>query len=208
MKNKLENFADKWGPEKILQVYDPKTGMKGVLVIDNTILGPGKGGVRMLPTVTIQEIFRLARTMTWKCALAKIPFGGAKSGIIADPKLMTEEKKIETIRAFSRALKRVCPSLYVAAPDINTGEKEMAVFAQENGSMKSPQVRILSFRYAHRDQSDEQPAPQSHPARSPQPQHASWTCCYAPARHSEYWSCEVPACSDAGARNEPEGAFA
>jgi glutamate dehydrogenase (NAD(P)+) len=137
MKVKIESFADEWGPEKILQVYDPKTGMKGVLVIDNTTLGPGKGGIRMMPTVTTEEVFRLARTMTWKCALAKIPFGGAKSGIIADPKQMTEEKKMEIIRAFSRALKRVCPSLYVAAPDINTGEQEMAAFAEANGSMKS-----------------------------------------------------------------------
>ena len=137
MNIKIETFADEWGPEKILQVYDPKTGMKGVLVIDNTTLGPGKGGIRMMSSVTTEEVFRLARTMTWKCALAKIPFGGAKSGIIADPKQMPEEKKMEIIRSFSRALKRVCPSLYVAAPDINTGEKEMAAFAQENGSMKS-----------------------------------------------------------------------
>jgi len=134
---KIEDFADEWGPEKILQVYDPKTGMRGVLVIDNTTLGPGKGGIRMMPTVTTEEVFRLARTMTWKCALAKIPFGGAKSGIVADPKQMAEQKKMEHIRAFSRALKRVCPSLYVAAPDINTGEQEMAAFAEENGSMKS-----------------------------------------------------------------------
>ncbi|MCJ7613962.1 Glu/Leu/Phe/Val dehydrogenase, partial [Candidatus Bathyarchaeota archaeon] len=137
MNVKIDAFADEWGPEKILQVYDPKTGMNGILVIDNTTLGPGKGGIRIMPTVTIEEVYRLARTMTWKCALAKIPFGGAKSGIIADPKQMSEEKKMEIIRAFSRALKRVCPSLYVAAPDINTGEQEMAVFAQENGSMKS-----------------------------------------------------------------------
>ncbi|KON34267.1 hypothetical protein AC477_00650 [miscellaneous Crenarchaeota group-1 archaeon SG8-32-1] len=137
MNVKVEDFADEWGPEKILQVYEPKTGMKGILVIDNTTLGPGKGGIRMMPTVTIQEVFRLARTMTWKCALAKIPFGGAKSGIIADPKQMSEENKMEIVKAFSRALKRVCPSLYVAAPDINTGEKEMAAFALENGSLKS-----------------------------------------------------------------------
>ena len=89
VKVKIEEFADEWGPEKILQVYDTKTGMQGVLVIDNTILGPGKGGIRMMPTVTTEEIFRLARTMTWKCALAKIPFGGAKSGIVTDPKQIT-----------------------------------------------------------------------------------------------------------------------
>ena len=97
MNVEIEVFADEWGPEKILQVYDSEVGMKGVLVIDNTTLGPGKGGIRMLPTVTIEEIFRLARTMTWKCALAKIPFGGAKSGIIADPKQMSEKKKMEII---------------------------------------------------------------------------------------------------------------
>ncbi|NIU38813.1 Glu/Leu/Phe/Val dehydrogenase, partial [Candidatus Bathyarchaeota archaeon] len=133
----MEKFTDEWGPEKILHVYDPKVGMKGILVIDNTTLGPGKGGIRMLPTITTEEVFRLARTMTWKCALAELPFGGAKSGIIADPKQMSKEKKMEIIRAFSRALKPVCPKLYVAAPDINTGEEEMAVFAQENGSMKA-----------------------------------------------------------------------
>ena len=137
MHMKIEEFTDEWGPEKILQVYDPESGMKGVLVIDNTKLGPGKGGIRMMPTITTEEIFRLARTMTWKCALAKIPFGGAKSGIISDPKQISEEKKLDLIRAFSRALRRVCPSLYVAAPDINTGENEMAAFALENGSMKS-----------------------------------------------------------------------
>ena len=137
MNVKIEEFADEWGPEKILQVYEQESGMKGILVIDNTILGPGKGGIRTMSTVTTKEIFRLARTMTWKCALAKIPFGGAKSGIIADPKQISEEKKMGLIRAFSRALKQVCPSLYVAAPDINTGENEMAAFALENGSMKS-----------------------------------------------------------------------
>ncbi len=133
----MEKFADEWGPEKILHVYDSEVGMKGVLVIDNTILGPGKGGIRMLPTITTKEIFRLARTMTWKCALAELPFGGAKSGIVADPKRISKDKKMEIIQAFSRAVKPVCPKLYVAAPDINTGEKEMAVFAEENGSMKA-----------------------------------------------------------------------
>ena len=98
-------FADEWGPEKILHVYDPEIEMKGVLVIDNTTLGPGKGGIRMLSTVTAEEIFHLARTMTWKCALAELPFGGAKSGILVNPKRISREKKMEIIRAFSRALK-------------------------------------------------------------------------------------------------------
>ena len=69
-----------------MEVYDPKNGRRGLLVIDNTALGPDKGGIRMTPTVTVKEVVRLARTMTWKCALAELPFGGAKSGIMADPK--------------------------------------------------------------------------------------------------------------------------
>ena len=90
MNIKIETYSDEWGPKKILQVYDPQTKMKGVLVIDNTLLGPGKGGIRIHPNITTDEVFRLARTMTWKCDLAKIPFGGAKSGIIANPKKISE----------------------------------------------------------------------------------------------------------------------
>ena len=56
--------------------------MRGFLVIDNTKLGLGKGGIRMTPTVSVEEVCRLARTMTWKNALAGIPFGGAKAGIV------------------------------------------------------------------------------------------------------------------------------
>ncbi len=137
MGTEIERFVDEWGPEKILHVYNPEVGMKGILVIDNTTLGPGKGGIRILPTITTEEIFRLARTMTWKCALAELPFGGAKSGIIADPKQISKEEKLKIIRFFSRALKSVCPKLYIAAPDVNTGEEEIAVFVKENGSLKS-----------------------------------------------------------------------
>ena len=133
----IEKFADEWGPEKVLQVYDPNTGMRGVLVIDNTALGLGKGGIRMTHTVNIEEVFRLARTMTWKCALAELPFGGAKSGIIADPKKISKEEKMDLIKAFAVALRPLSPSQYVAAPDINTGEEEMAAYALANGSLKS-----------------------------------------------------------------------
>jgi glutamate dehydrogenase (NAD(P)+) len=133
----IEKFTDEWGPEKVLRVYDPQTGMQGILVIDNTVLGPGKGGIRMTPTVNVEEVFRLARTMTWKCALVDLPFGGAKSGIIADPKKISKEEKINLIKAFAEALKPLSPSQYIAAPDINTGEEEMAAYALANGSLKS-----------------------------------------------------------------------
>jgi len=133
----IEKFADQWGPEKVLQVYDPQSKTQGILVIDNTALGPGKGGIRMTPTVNVEEVFRLARTMTWKCAMAELPFGGAKSGIIANPKKISKEEKLDLVKAFAVALKPVSPSQYVAAPDINTGEQEMAAYALANGSLKS-----------------------------------------------------------------------
>ena len=129
----LEVKQDEWGPEKILSVYDPKTGMKGFTVIDNIAIGPGKGGIRMVPDVTVGEVFGLARAMTWKNALAEIPFGGAKSGIIWDGKT---DKEI-LMRAFARAIKCVVPSEYVAGPDMNTTEKEMAAFADEIGTNKA-----------------------------------------------------------------------
>lgn len=128
---------DEFGPEKIVEVYDPKTKMHGILVIDNTALGPGKGGIRMTPTVDVVEVFRLARTMTWKCSLAGLPFGGAKSGIIADPKKLAKDEKKSIVQVFARALKPLSPKQYIAAPDVNTAEEEMQWYAEANGSWKS-----------------------------------------------------------------------
>src|SRR3989344_4330685 len=88
-----EKMYDSIGPEKIIRFYDPKTKLKGVLCIDSTKRGPSKGGVRMRPDVTEEEVFRLARAMTFKCAMADLPFGGGKSGIIVDPKTLTRAEK-------------------------------------------------------------------------------------------------------------------
>src|SRR3989344_2447667 len=128
---------DAYGPEKILQVYNPKVGMRGFVVLDNLSLGPAKGGIRMTQTVSVDEVAKLARTMTWKSAMANLPFRGGKSGIIADPRQFSLEKKKEIVEAFSRALKVVSPNYYIAAPDINTGEQEMEWFAKANGSKKA-----------------------------------------------------------------------
>jgi glutamate dehydrogenase (NAD(P)+) len=129
-----ENVIDKWGPEKILQVYDPDTGMRGVLVIDNISTGPGKGGIRFADTVTPTEIFRLARTMTWKCAAAGLPFGGAKGGIAANP---NEVNRVSWMKSFAKMIKPYCPTQYIAATDIGTTELDMAVFAHEIGDMRA-----------------------------------------------------------------------
>ena len=128
---------DGYGPQKIIQVYNPKVGLNGFLVIDNTALGPGKGGIRMTSTVSVDEVSKLARAMTWKCSLAGLPFGGAKSGIISDSDFPTKEKKAELIKAFAKALKGVVPSEYVSAPDMNVGEDEMRIFSETIGSKKA-----------------------------------------------------------------------
>jgi len=128
---------DGYGPQKIIQVYNPKVGLNGFLVIDNTALGPGKGGIRMTSTVSVDEVSKLARAMTWKCALAELPFGGAKSGIVSDSDFPTKEKKAQLIKAFAESLKGVVPDEYVSAPDMNVGEEEMRIFAETIGSNKA-----------------------------------------------------------------------
>ncbi len=124
---------DNIGPEVVLHVYDPETGMRGVIVLDNTIRGPAKGGIRMTPYVDEEEVKGLARAMTLKNALADLPFGGGKSGIIADPKGMSTEEKERIVRAFARKLGMIAPKYYVAAPDIAMAEQEMRWIADEIG---------------------------------------------------------------------------
>ncbi len=125
---------DEFGPEKIVKVFDPKLKFTGFLVIDNTALGPGKGGIRFLPDVSEEEVRRLARAMTWKNAMAELPFGGAKAGIRADPKRTDKEA---VVRSFARQLRNLIPSEYVAGPDMNMGMKEMAWIADE---LKNPKA--------------------------------------------------------------------
>lgn len=128
---------DAFGPEMVIEVYDPASLMRGFLVIDNTVLGPGKGGIRMTPDVSAEEVFSLARAMTFKNALAGLPFGGAKSGIVFDPKKHSPEDKKVFLEAFSRLLKPLVPKKYIAAPDIHTGEEEMRWFVEANGDWRA-----------------------------------------------------------------------
>lgn len=128
---------DEWGPEKILEVYDAATKMRGFLVIDNRACGPGKGGLRINPDLTVEELSALARTMTWKCAFNELPFGGAFAGIAADTRAISAEEKLNLVRAFARAVKNLSPGEFIAGPDINTAEADMDAFSKEIGAWKA-----------------------------------------------------------------------
>jgi len=93
----------------------------------NFARGPAKGGVRYSPDVTLDEVRALAAWMTWKCAVVNIPFGGAKGGIICDPREMspTEIERL-TRRYTAELLDFIGPERDVPAPDMNTNEQTMA----------------------------------------------------------------------------------
>jgi glutamate dehydrogenase (NAD(P)+) len=89
--------------------------------------GPGKGGIRYAPDVTLDEVRALASWMTWKCAVVNIPFGGAKGGVICDPKKMSQgELERMTRRYTSEIIDFIGPEKDVPAPDVNTNAQTMA----------------------------------------------------------------------------------
>jgi glutamate dehydrogenase (NAD(P)+) len=89
--------------------------------------GPGKGGIRYSPDVTLDEVRALASWMTWKCAVVNIPFGGAKGGVICDPhKMSMGELERMTRRYTAELIEFIGPEKDVPAPDINTNEQTMA----------------------------------------------------------------------------------
>ncbi len=89
--------------------------------------GPGKGGIRYAPDVTLDEIRALASYMTWKCAVVNIPFGGAKGGVICQPSMMSDgELERITRRYTAEIIEFIGPERDVPAPDVNTNDQVMA----------------------------------------------------------------------------------
>lgn len=123
-------FADELGPAKVVHVYEPRIGLRGILVVDNVAIGPSIGGLRMAPDVSAQECLRLARAMTLKNAAAGLRHGGGKSVLYGDPR-MPKAQKEQLIRAFACALKH--EENYIFGPDMGTDEECMAWVKDEIG---------------------------------------------------------------------------
>lgn len=121
-------------PSRELKVYIPvrmDTGhiqvFEGYRVQHNFARGPAKGGIRYAPDVSLDEVKALSAWMTWKCAVVNVPFGGAKGGIICDPRQMSMgELERMTRRYTSELMDFIGPDKDVPAPDMNTNEQTMA----------------------------------------------------------------------------------
>jgi glutamate dehydrogenase (NAD(P)+) len=100
---------------------------EGYRVTHNIARGPSKGGIRYHPDVTLDEVKALAMWMTWKCALAGIPFGGAKGGVVCNPKQMSEGEIQRMTRRFtSEIINEIGPEKDIPAPDVGTDGRVMA----------------------------------------------------------------------------------
>ncbi len=100
---------------------------EGFRVIHNEVLGPSKGGIRYAPDVNLDEVKALAAWMTWKCAVVNVPFGGAKGGVICNPREMSPDELERLTRRYTANLIDVFgPDRDVPAPDMNTNDQIMA----------------------------------------------------------------------------------
>lgn len=119
------------GHEQVMFCYDAASGLKAIIAVHNTNLGPALGGCRFWPYATeeeaIKDVLRLSRGMTYKAALANLELGGGKSVIIGDPQ---KDKTPEKLRAFGRFLNRL-GGLYKTAEDVGTSPADMTIIHQE-----------------------------------------------------------------------------
>ncbi len=121
-------------PDRVITVEFPIQTHDGVVrnftgyrVLHNQVRGPGKGGIRYHPDVTIDEVRALGSWMTWKCAVADIPFGGAKGGVVCNPKELTKDDVRMITRRFIAELgENIGPYTDIPAPDVNTTAETMA----------------------------------------------------------------------------------
>lgn len=127
------SFFNTWGPIYLSQIYDPQINLQGILVVDNTILGPGCGPIQIYQNISPRRIYETARNISLTCALANIKFGGAAVGIKQNSRNVDKNK---TIRALAKKLSPYIPRHYIAAPSSDFGQNEIATFVEELGDRK------------------------------------------------------------------------
>ena len=126
--------VDKLGPRLVACIWDDASDLEigGYLVIDNFSMGsPSMGGIRKLPDITPLDIHNLARGMTLKNAAANLPYGGGKSGIVAEREL-APQAHTALVSGFARLIRRY-RELYVPGPDVGTNDQDMKTIAIANG---------------------------------------------------------------------------
>ncbi len=110
---------------------------EGYRIVHNASRGPSKGGIRYSLEVNLDEVKALAAWMTWKCAIADIPYGGAKGGITVDPSKLSEGELERLTRAYTAAMSDVFGvDKDIPAPDVATGPREMAWIVDEYSKIK------------------------------------------------------------------------
>jgi len=110
---------------------------EGYRIVHNSSRGPSKGGIRYSMEVNLDEVKALAAWMTWKCAIADIPYGGAKGGITVDPSKLSEGELERLTRAYTAAMVDVFGvDKDIPAPDVATGPREMAWIVDEYSKLK------------------------------------------------------------------------
>lgn len=121
---------DPWSSEQVITVSDDETGLRAVIALDDLTLGPGFGGVRMRAypnaEAAIDEAQRLARAMTFKHALAELPYGGGKSVIVDDGVVRTPEQRRALFEAFGDAV-AATGGRYIPGVDMFTTLADMAI---------------------------------------------------------------------------------
>lgn len=141
MEGLSERFSssDSHQPEQKIRLSDPETGQTwGYVVIDNTVRGPGLGGIRMAPDLTLLEVSRLARAMTLKNSAACLPLGGGKSGLTVNPGYFQSDPylKRDLIGLLADALFEI--DTYISAPDMGTNEVDVQqiyeIFSEKLGT--------------------------------------------------------------------------
>jgi len=135
-------------PQRVIEVNFPVRMDSGKIEIftgyrvqHNNARGPFKGGIRFHPNVTLDEVKALAMWMTWKCSIVNIPFGGAKGGVIVDPKSLTYRELERISREYIRSIAEfIGPDIDIPAPDVNTNPTIMSWMFDEYSKITGKQI--------------------------------------------------------------------